>query len=253
MTQTTLPLPRFATEGLALLASADRHRLCRQRERVLLILGIVLAGVGFLHAATRKEMLLQALGLVGFGAMALLAAGATPLLGAYVAALGLLSHAVWDEYHHHADPCGRSLIRAVLCHARLHPGGDRRLPHHFHRCELGAPVVAGPAGDRCRSPVAVRSYHQLQLAFRAAAVPARSSSADQTQRGTQANPAVAEAVFSTGTVRTRTPIRGSQDRAVDALPWDRRCRSLHSLPQALGAVRGGSPCPRRRHPAEPWH
>jgi hypothetical protein len=103
MTQTTLPLPRFATEGLALLASADRHRLCRQRERVLLILGIVLAGVGFLHAATRKEMLLQALGLVGFGAMALLAAGATPLLGAYVAALGLLSHAVRDEYHHHAD------------------------------------------------------------------------------------------------------------------------------------------------------
>jgi hypothetical protein len=70
---------------------------------VLLILGIVLAGVGFLRAATRKEMLLQALGLVGFGAMALLAAGATPLLGAYVAALGVLSHAVWDEYHHHAD------------------------------------------------------------------------------------------------------------------------------------------------------
>jgi hypothetical protein len=70
---------------------------------VLLILGIVLAGVGFLRAATRKEMLLQALGLVGFGPMALLAAGATPLLGAYVAALGLLSHAVWDEYHHHAD------------------------------------------------------------------------------------------------------------------------------------------------------
>jgi hypothetical protein len=71
---------------------------------VLLILGIVLAGVGFLRAATtRKEMLLQALGLVGFGAMALMAAGATPLLGAYLAALGLLSHAVWDEYHHHAD------------------------------------------------------------------------------------------------------------------------------------------------------
>jgi hypothetical protein len=35
--------------------------------------------------------------------MALLATRTTPLLGAYLAALGLLAHAVWDEYHHHVD------------------------------------------------------------------------------------------------------------------------------------------------------
>lgn len=46
--------------------------------------------------------MLQALGLVGFGAMALLATLAT-LLGAYLAALGLLAHAVWDGYHHHTN------------------------------------------------------------------------------------------------------------------------------------------------------
>ncbi len=79
---------------------------------VVLMLGALMAGFGLLRAATRKETMLQALSLVGFGAMALVATLATPLLGAYLAALGLLAHTVWDGYHHRTDRVvGRSFAQ----------------------------------------------------------------------------------------------------------------------------------------------
>ncbi|MPV38335.1 hypothetical protein [Georgenia subflava] len=67
---------------------------------LLLALGAVLAGAGLLRPATRRETQAQTLGLIGFGAIALLAAVTTPLLGGFVTALGLLAHAVWDWRHH---------------------------------------------------------------------------------------------------------------------------------------------------------
>lgn len=66
----------------------------------MVVLGVLLAGVGVLRPATRRVTLVQTLALVAFGAVAVLAVRAAPLLGAYLVAAGLLAHAVWDGYHH---------------------------------------------------------------------------------------------------------------------------------------------------------
>jgi len=48
-------------------------------------------------------MLAQAIAMVGFGAVAAVALGASDDVGAYLVAAGLVGHAVWDAYHHWAN------------------------------------------------------------------------------------------------------------------------------------------------------
>jgi hypothetical protein len=69
---------------------------------MLLCLGVPLAGYGLLRGAHLPPfgLPLQMLALLGFGALAVIAMLVAPAVGAYLVALGLLGHAMWDAYHH---------------------------------------------------------------------------------------------------------------------------------------------------------
>jgi hypothetical protein len=69
---------------------------------ILLGLAGLLAGYGLMIGATRPAsgLPLQAIAMVGFGAVAAVALIADGLFGAYLVAAGLLAHAGWDLYHH---------------------------------------------------------------------------------------------------------------------------------------------------------
>jgi hypothetical protein len=69
---------------------------------ILLGAGILLAGYGLVRGVgrPRREVPLQSLALLGFGAIATVALLDDPVLGSYLVALGLLGHSAWDLYHH---------------------------------------------------------------------------------------------------------------------------------------------------------
>ena len=79
---------------------------------------LILAGAaallvyGLLRGAGRPGhgLPLQTAALLGFGAAAGAALLITPALGAYLVAAGLLGHAAWDLYHHHAN---RVVVRSL--------------------------------------------------------------------------------------------------------------------------------------------
>jgi hypothetical protein len=72
---------------------------------VFLGLGVPLLGYGLLSEARRasNSLILQAFGMVGFGAVAAIALRISEDAGAYLVAAGLLGHAAWDAYHHRAN------------------------------------------------------------------------------------------------------------------------------------------------------
>jgi hypothetical protein len=72
---------------------------------VLLGLAFPLLAYGLWSAATRADggLLYQAIAMVGFGAAAALALGASAAVGAYLVAGGLFGHAAWDAYHYRAN------------------------------------------------------------------------------------------------------------------------------------------------------
>lgn len=72
---------------------------------VLLGLAVPLLVYGLRSGATRADhgLLQQAVAMVGFGAAAALALGASATVGAYLVAGGLLGHAAWDAYHYRAN------------------------------------------------------------------------------------------------------------------------------------------------------
>lgn len=71
----------------------------------LIGLAALLAGYGLLGGAARPagSLPIQAIAMVGFGAIAAIALFLDDDAGAYLVALGLFAHAGWDVYHHRAD------------------------------------------------------------------------------------------------------------------------------------------------------
>ncbi|GAB3413325.1 hypothetical protein [Flindersiella endophytica] len=72
---------------------------------ILLGLGVPVAAYGLLRGAGRPAagLPLQAAAVLGFGAVALVALVASPVVGSYVVAFGLLGHAAWDLHHHRTN------------------------------------------------------------------------------------------------------------------------------------------------------
>lgn len=72
---------------------------------IFLGLAALFVGYGFLHRAAYsiESLPLQAIAMVGFGAVAAIALILNGALGAYLVAAGLLGHASWDVYHHWAN------------------------------------------------------------------------------------------------------------------------------------------------------
>jgi hypothetical protein len=69
---------------------------------IFLGLAALFVGYGVLHGAARPidGLPLQAIGMVGFGAVAGTGLIVSGDAGAYLIAAGLLAHAAWDVYHH---------------------------------------------------------------------------------------------------------------------------------------------------------
>jgi hypothetical protein len=70
-----------------------------------LALAALLLIVGLVRGALRSAsgLPLQALAMLGFGAIAVTASAVNATLGAYLVAAGLFAHAGWDAYHHRAN------------------------------------------------------------------------------------------------------------------------------------------------------
>lgn len=71
----------------------------------LLGLAVLFIGYGVLRGATSPTggMPLQAIAMIGFGAVAAVASIVDGNVGAYLVAAGLFAHAAWDVYHHWAN------------------------------------------------------------------------------------------------------------------------------------------------------
>lgn len=83
----------------------------------VLVLGAVLAVLGLLRGADvdRRELGTQALGFLGFSAVALTAMMVGPLPALYLAALAAVGHAAWDVVHFVGDRVvPRSLAEACF-------------------------------------------------------------------------------------------------------------------------------------------
>jgi hypothetical protein len=78
----------------------------------LLVMAGLFIGYGLVRGAMRPERALpsQALAMVGFGAIAVVALFVQPVVGAYLVAAGLLAHAAWDFHHHRAD---KTVVRSM--------------------------------------------------------------------------------------------------------------------------------------------
>lgn len=76
-------------------------------EATWLMVGLALAfaALGMVRALRRpnRELPLQSLGMLAFGATAALALYVHPVAGALLVAFGLFAHAGWDVYHHAKD------------------------------------------------------------------------------------------------------------------------------------------------------
>jgi hypothetical protein len=74
---------------------------------VIILLGLAVPwlGYGLLSGApgANDGLLLQAIAMIGFGAVATIALAARGHAGAYLVAAGVLGHAAWDAYHHRAN------------------------------------------------------------------------------------------------------------------------------------------------------
>jgi hypothetical protein len=72
---------------------------------VVLAIAVFFLVVGVMRGQLREPggLLLQAAGVLVFGATALAALYVAPELGAYLVALALLGHAAWDAYHYLRD------------------------------------------------------------------------------------------------------------------------------------------------------
>lgn len=72
-----------------------------------LVLGIgvafVLGGAAVALARSRREVGLQTVAMLGFGALAATATYVDPSVGIYVVAAGLIAHGIWDIVHHVRD------------------------------------------------------------------------------------------------------------------------------------------------------
>jgi hypothetical protein len=75
---------------------------------VLIVLGLVLG-------ASRAALAAQSLALVGYGGIGLIALSLGPLVGAVLASLALMAHAVWDVVHYRRNAVvSRSLAEACM-------------------------------------------------------------------------------------------------------------------------------------------
>jgi hypothetical protein len=75
---------------------------------VLIVLGLVLG-------ASRAALAAQSLALVGYGGIGLIALSLGPLVGAVLASLALMVHAVWDVVHYRRNAVvSRSLAEACM-------------------------------------------------------------------------------------------------------------------------------------------
>jgi hypothetical protein len=72
---------------------------------VFLSLAALLVGYGLMQGAAHPidGLPLQAIAMVGFGAIAAIALIVSGEVGAYMVAAGLLGHSVWDIYHHRVN------------------------------------------------------------------------------------------------------------------------------------------------------
>ena len=72
---------------------------------VLLLAALVFFVLGAVRGQLRRPggLTLQAAGMLGFGAVALIALYADPDLGGYLVAIALLGHGAWDAYHYLRD------------------------------------------------------------------------------------------------------------------------------------------------------
>jgi hypothetical protein len=76
---------------------------------------VVLVVVGLLRAASRTALAAQALAMVAYGGIALVALTLGPLAGAVLASLALMAHAVWDVIHYRRNAVvPRSLAEACI-------------------------------------------------------------------------------------------------------------------------------------------
>lgn len=78
----------------------------------LLVIAGLFAGYGLIRGAMHPERGLppQALAMVAFGAVAVVALFIQPIGAAYLVAAGLFAHAGWDFYHHRAN---KAVVRSM--------------------------------------------------------------------------------------------------------------------------------------------
>lgn len=77
-----------------------------------LVIAGLFAAYGLIRGAMRPEgeLPLQAIAMVGFGAVAVVALFVHPTAGAYLVAAGLFAHAAWDFHHHRAN---KAVVRSM--------------------------------------------------------------------------------------------------------------------------------------------
>jgi hypothetical protein len=78
-------------------------------------LAVVLVIVGLVAGASRTALAAQSLALVGYGGVALIGLVLSPVVGAVLASLTLMAHAVWDVIHYRRNAVvSRSLAEACI-------------------------------------------------------------------------------------------------------------------------------------------
>jgi hypothetical protein len=64
---------------------------------------VIVYGLATLERQSRRELAIQAAGFAGFTAVSVIALNLGPGVAAYVAAIGVIGHGVWDVIHHRRD------------------------------------------------------------------------------------------------------------------------------------------------------
>ncbi|HEY6799738.1 MAG TPA: hypothetical protein VI121_03785 [Agromyces sp.] len=64
---------------------------------------LIVFGLATLERTSRRELGIQAAGFAAFTAVSVIALNLGPAVAAYVAALGVIGHGVWDVVHHRRD------------------------------------------------------------------------------------------------------------------------------------------------------
>ena len=99
--------------GTFVVITADRFGVASLDATWIVIgLAALLLGYGLLRGAAHPidGLPLQAIAMVGFGAVAAIALIVSGDVGAYLVAAGLLGHAAWDVYHHRVN---RVVVRSM--------------------------------------------------------------------------------------------------------------------------------------------